>query len=85
MTGSDGVLAPMMKHFLESMTAGELDQQLLESRRLEKPNSKNGNNKKTVRSLSAGEIELDIGRDSLSTFEPKIVTKRQLIINEELK
>lgn len=25
MTGSDGVLAPMMKHFLESMMTGELE------------------------------------------------------------
>ncbi|TDG35320.1 IS256 family transposase, partial [Pedobacter changchengzhani] len=32
MTGSDGVLAPMMKHFLESMMAGELNHHLSESK-----------------------------------------------------
>lgn len=85
MTGSDGVLAPMMKHFLESMMAGELDHHLSESKRLEQPNRKNGKSKKTVRSLSAGEFELETGRDRLSTFEPKIVPKRQLIITEELE
>ena len=85
MTGSDGVLAPMMKHFLESMMAGELDHHLSGSKRLEQPNRKNGKSKKTIRSLSAGEFELETGRDRLSTFELKIVPKRQLIITEELE
>jgi putative transposase len=85
MTGSDGVLAPMMKHFLESMMAGELDHHLAESKRLDQPNRKNGKSKKTVRSLSSGEFELETSRDRLSTFEPKIVPKRQLIITEDLE
>lgn len=67
MTGTDGVLAPMMKHFLESMMAGELDHHLSESKRLEQLNRKNGKSKKTVRSLSAGEFELETGRERLST------------------
>ncbi|MET4141924.1 transposase-like protein [Pedobacter sp. UYP1] len=83
MTGADGVLAPMMKHFLESMMAGELDHYLSESKILEQPNRKNGKSKKTVRSLSSGEFELETSRDRLSRFEPKIVPKRQLIITEE--
>ena len=84
MTGSDGVQAPMMKHLLESMMAGELDHHLSESKRLEQPNRKDGKSKKTVRSLSAGEFELETGCDRLSTFEHKIVPKRHLIITEEL-
>ena len=84
MTGNDGVLAQMMKDFLESMIAGKLDHHLSESKRLEQPNRKHGKSKKTVRSLSAGEFEVETGRDMISTFEPKIVPKRQLIITEEL-
>lgn len=85
MTGSDGVLAPMMKHFLESMMAGELDHHLSESKLNGFANRKNGKTKKTVRSLSSGEFELESNRDRLGTFEPKIVPKRQLIITEELE
>ena len=39
----------------------------------------------SVRSLSAGEFELETGCDRLGTFEPKVVLKRQLIITEELE
>src|SRR5690606_39233666 len=85
MTGSEGVLAPLMKHFLESMMAGELEHHLSESRQQEQPNRRNGKSRKTVRSLNAGEFELETGRDRLSTFDPKIVPKRQLIITEELE
>lgn len=70
MTGSEGVLAPMMKHFLESMMSGELDHHLSESKKAGEGNRKNGKSRKTVRSLSSGEFELETGRDRLGTFEP---------------
>jgi transposase-like protein len=85
MTGGDGVLAPLLKHLLESMLAGELDNHLAESKASGKPNRKNGKISKTVRSLSSGEFELETSRDRSGTFEPKIVPKRQLIITEELE
>lgn len=85
MTGTDGVLAPMMKHFLESMMSGELEHHLAQDKLNEQINRKNGKTKKTVRSLSAGSFELETGRDRLGTFEPKIVPKRQLIITDELE
>ncbi|MBC8988277.1 transposase [Pedobacter sp. N36a] len=85
MTGSDGVLAPMMKHFLESMMTAELEHHISESKLADHPNRKNGKSKKTVRSLSAGEFELETSGDRLGTFEPKVVPKRQLIITEELE
>lgn len=85
MTGTDGVLAPMMKHFLESMMSGELEHHLAKDKLNEQINRKNGKTKKTVRSLSAGSFELETGRDRLGTFEPKIVPKRQLIITDELE
>jgi len=85
MTGTDGVLAPMMKHFLESMISGELEHHLAQDKLNEQINRKNGKTKKTVRSLSAGSFELETGRDRLGTFEPKIIPKRQLIITDELE
>lgn len=85
MSGSDGVLAPLLKHLLESVLEGELDHHLADSRAKGQKNRRNGKTSKTVRSLSAGEFDLESSRDRLSTFEPKIIPKRQLIITEELE
>lgn len=85
MSGGDGVLAPLLKHLLESMLAGELENHLSASKAFGQPNRKNGKTSKTVRSLSSGEFELEGHRDRNGTFEPKIVPKRQLIITEELE
>jgi putative transposase len=67
------------------MMKGELEHHISESKLAGQPNRKNGKSKKTVRSLSSGEFELETGRDRLSTFDPKVVPKRQLIITEELE
>ena len=85
MGGTDGVFAPMLKHLLESMLEGELENHLLENKASGESNGKNGKTKKTVRSLQSGSFELESGRDRNGTFEPKIVAKRQLIITEELE
>jgi transposase-like protein len=85
MSGSNGVLAPLLKHLLESVLEGELENHLADSRASGQKNRKNGKTSKTVRSLSAGEFDLESSRDRLSTFEPKIIPKRQLIITEELE
>jgi transposase-like protein len=85
MSGGDGVLAPLLKHLLESMLAGELDNHLAESKASGESNRKNGKTSKTVRSLSSGEFELETSRDRNGTFEPRIVPKRQLIITEDLE
>lgn len=85
MGGTDGVFAPMLKHLLESMLEGELDNHLQESKSSSDPNRGNGKTKKNVRSLQSGEFELESTRDRNGTFEPKIVAKRQLIITDELE
>jgi transposase-like protein len=85
MTGSGGVIAPLLKHLLESMLAGELDNHLAENKLSGIANRKNGKSVKTVRSLSSGEFELESNRDRNGTFEPKALPKRQLIITEELE
>lgn len=83
--GTDGVFAPLMKHLLESMLAGELENHLEEEKASGVSNRRNGKSKKTVRSMSGGSFELETGRDREGSFEPKIVPKRQLLITEELE
>lgn len=83
--GTDGVFAPLMKHLLESMLDGELENHLEEEKASGVSNRRNGKSKKTVRSMSGGSFELETGRDREGSFEPKIVPKRQLIITEELE
>jgi putative transposase len=85
MGGTDGVFAPMLKHLLESILEGELDNHLQESKSSSDPNRRNGKTKKNVRSLQSGEFELESTCDRNGTFEPKIVAKRQLIITDELE
>ncbi len=85
MGGTNGVFAPMLKHLLESMLEGELDNHLQESKASGEANRRNGKTSKKVRSLQSGEVEIETGRDRKGTFEPQIVPKRQLIITEELE
>lgn len=85
MGGTDGVFAPMLKHLLESMLEGELNNHLEESKAAGENNRKNGKTKKTVRSLQSGHLEIESSRDRQGTFEPKILPKRQLIITEDLE
>ncbi len=85
MGGTDGVFAPILKHLLESMLEGELNNHLEESKAAGESNRKNGKAKKTVRSLQSGHLEIESSRDRQGTFEPKILPKRQLIITEELE
>ena len=73
LSGKDGALAPLLKAFLEEALEGELEGHLAEE---EEANRKNGKSKKRVRS-SYGDFELDAPRDRASSFEPKILGKRQ--------
>ncbi len=74
---NDGVLAPLMKHLLESMMDGELEDHLNEEKASGNSNRRNGKTKKTVRGLNTGTFELGTGRHKSGTFEPKVVPKRQ--------
>lgn len=85
MGSTDGVFAPILKHLLESMLQGELNNHLEESKAAGESNRKNGKTKKTVRSLQSGNLEIESTSDRLRTFEPKILPKRQLIVTEELE
>ena len=60
---NDSVLAPLMKHLLESTMDGELENHLNEEKAAGNSNRRNGKRKKTVRGLNTGTFELETGRD----------------------
>jgi len=72
--GSEGAFTPLLKNFLEEVLQGELEAHLEEED--EKKNRKNGKKKKQVRS-SLGSFEIEAPRDRTSSFQPKIIGKRQ--------
>ena len=83
MSGKDGIFQPLIKHMLEEMLNSEADQYLDEHQR-SKGNRLNGKSRKQVKSTS-GTFELETPRDRDSTFEPKVVSKRQVVLNEDLE
>ena len=70
--GTDGVLASVVKHFLEESLEGEMDAHLDESR----PNRRNGKGKKRVKT-SIGDIPIETPRDRDGTYAPELIPKRQ--------
>ncbi|WP_430613168.1 IS256 family transposase [Flavobacterium sp. JP2137] len=85
MGGPDGIFAPLLKHFLETMMEGELEHHLAEEKAKGVTNRRNGRTTKTVRSMQSGSFELESTRDRNATFEPKILPKRQLIVTDQLE
>nr|ALL53554.1 transposase [uncultured firmicutes bacterium contig_31] len=63
---------------IQSMLEAEMDEHLgyAPYERSKNPNSRNGKKSKTIRS-KYGEMDIDVPQDRDSTFEPKIVRKRQ--------
>jgi transposase-like protein len=56
--GKDGVMAPLIKHLLETALGGELDAHLKEEKAKKKKNRKNGKGRKGLKT-SYGKIELE--------------------------
>jgi putative transposase len=79
LTGKDGLLAPLLKDLLEAALSGEMQAHVEQSR----PNRRNGSNTKTVKS-GHGPLEVDMPRDRDSSFEPKLIGKRQTTLGEGL-
>ena len=77
--GQGGLLTPLIKSALEASLAAEMESFLDDA----SINRRNGTQKKTVKHVS-GEFELETPRDRNCDFEPKIVKKRQTILNEAL-
>lgn len=78
LSGSDNVLAPLLKDLLEGALEGELDSHLADK---SSPNRRNGKTSKTVKT-DHGRIALETPRDRNGDFEPEIVKKRQTTIGE---
>src|SRR6476646_11888770 len=80
LTGPGGLLGRLTKVVLEGALEGELDDHLGYSRHdpagRDGGNSRNGHRAKTVLT-EAGPVEISVPRDRDSSFEPKIVAKRQ--------
>ena len=66
-TGSDGVLAPLIKQLTEAALSAEIDSYLEQS---PSSNRRNGYSKKTVKS-AVGSFELGTPRDRNGEFEPE--------------
>lgn len=63
---------------IQSMLEAEMDEHLgyAPYERTDNPNARNGKKSKTIRS-KYGEMDIDVPQDRQSSFEPKIVRKRQ--------
>ena len=71
----------MLKEVYNTATEVELTSHLgyEKNSKSDNPNYRNGYNKKTLKS-KYGEIDVSIPRDRDSTFEPKLIKKRQTLI-----
>jgi putative transposase len=80
LTGEGGLLGQLTKMVVEGALEGELDDHLGYSKHAPEGrnsgNSRNGHRAKTVLT-EAGPVEISVPRDRDSSFEPKIVAKRQ--------
>ena len=81
LTGTDGVLTPLIKQLTEAAIQAELESHLEQD---DTPNRKNGTTGKTVKS-PVGAFELKTPRDRAGTFEPQLVKKHQTHLTEELE
>lgn len=80
LTGEGGLLAQLTKRLVESALEGEITDHLGYDRHdaagRDGGNSRNGHRPKTVLT-EVGPVQIDVPRDRDSSFEPKIVAKRQ--------
>ncbi len=81
LTGEGGLLGKLTKMVVEGALEGELDDHLGYEKHdpagRDGGNSRNGHRSKTVLT-EAGPVEISVPRDRDSSFEPKIVAKRQV-------
>ena len=78
--GKNGVLTPLIKRLLESALEGEIEAFMEQQ---PSGNRRNGKLSKQLKT-SHGNIDLSTPRDRNSTFQPKIVKKRETTLGEGL-
>jgi len=81
-TGKEGALTPLIKHFIEAALEGELDEHLKETKE-HSANRRNGHTQKNLKS-SLGGIEILAPRDRDSSFNPRTIEKRQRVLPGDL-
>jgi putative transposase len=81
--GKGGIMTPLLKRILEKALEGELDHHLNEEER-HSGNRRNGRNRKQVKT-SSGQFELETPRDRHGSFEPQLVSKREVFLGEDLE
>jgi putative transposase len=82
LTGPDGLLKLFTKNVLETALNEEMTEHLGHEKNRAEPDResgdvRNGTRTKTVVSDAVGEVEIEVPQDRESTFEPRIVKKRQ--------
>ncbi len=77
LTGKDGLLAPLIKQLTEAALEAEIESHIRHDVISGSRNRKNGVNKKTIKTTSAGNFELEAPRDRDGTFEPQFIKKHQ--------
>jgi putative transposase len=81
LTGPDGLLKQLTKAVLETALNEEMTEHLGYAKHdpggAGSGNIRNGTRSKTVLTEHSGQVELDVPRDRASTFDPRIVRKRQ--------
>lgn len=82
LTGKGGAFAPLLKQFLETALAVEMEEHLSEEER-ETGNKRNGKGTKTLKTID-GEVVIETPQDRKSTFSPEIVKKRETILADNL-
>jgi transposase-like protein len=82
LTGTEGILTPLIKQLTEAALQAELEQHLQQQDELAS-NRKNGYTSKTIKT-SSGSFELDTPRDRAGTFEPQLVKKHQTKLTDEI-
>ena len=83
--GKGGAFAPMLKEFLEEALEAEMSEHLnTEEAGFSAGNKRNGKGSKTVKGNS-GEVTIQTPQDRHSSFEPKIVEKRQRVLADNLE
>jgi transposase-like protein len=82
LTGKGGAFAPLLKQFLETALAVEMEEHLSEEER-ETGNKRNGKSTKTLKTVD-GEVVIETPQDRKSTFSPEIVKKRETILADNL-
>lgn len=80
-TGSNGVLAPLVKQLTEAALSAELDTYLADNR--DSGNRRNGYFKKTEHA-ALGSFEIETPHDRAGAFEPQLVKKHQTKLSEEI-